>query len=312
MKILIFGAGAVGLTFGGFLSRHHEVTLLGRAKQMKAIRRHGLTITGIWGRHHFKNFHLAMQVRALAGKKFDLVLFTVKAYDTEAAARQLKKVLKRPAPVIVLQNGLGNIETVHRFFSKTQVLAGRVIFGALIPKPGQVKITVIANPTAIGETAVRRETPRVKKVVREFKKAGLPVVSCADVQSVLWAKVIYNCALNPLASILGCHYGFLMEKDETRLVMDEVIQEIYALARKMKVKLNPPSAEKYQKLFYSQLVPRTYNHHPSMLQDLRRGKQTEIDALSGAVARLGAKYGVPVPVNALLAAAIRKKEKENL
>lgn len=309
LRILIFGAGAVGSTFGGFLSRHHDVTLLGRPRHLKAIWNSGLLITGIWGRHHFKKFELATGASDLTGKKFDLVLLTVKAYDTAKAAGQLKKILKNKPVVLSLQNGLGNIEALHAVFPPRQILAGRVIFGAILSKPGQVKITVMAHPTAIGETSVRKETPRVKALVRDFKKAGLPVAATPDIVSVLWAKVIYNCALNPLASLLGCRYGDLMEKEETRSVMNEVIAEIYDLARKMKVKLMPPAAEKYQKLFYSQLVPRTYHHYPSMLQDLRHGKRTEIDALSGAVTKLGEKYGVPVPVNALLAARIRKREK---
>lgn len=309
MKILVFGAGAVGSTFGGFLSKSHEVTLLGRPRHLSAIQKQGLKLSGIWGKHHFKNFHYATDSKDLVRQSFDLVLVTVKAYDTDKAAQQLKKIITRRTLILSLQNGLGNIEALQNYFPKNQILAGRVIFGAILSKPGQVKITVMANPTAIGETSVPKITPRVKNIVAAFKKAGLPVVTTPNVQSVLWTKVIYNCALNPLASLLDCHYGYLMEKEETRLVMDEVIFEIYDLASKMKVKLNPPSVEKYQKLFYTQSVPRTYHHHPSMLQDLRHGKRTEIDALNGQIAKLGEKHKVPTPVNALLTQMIHSRHK---
>ncbi len=314
MKVLVFGAGAVGLTLGGFLSKDHEVTLLGRPNNIQAIRQKGLLISGIWGRHLFRKFNLATRPNQLNGKQFDLVLLTVKAYDTINAARLLKAKTGRrrgSAPLILsLQNGLGNVETLHRFFPPSQILAGRVIFGAKIPKPGQVKITVMADPLSIGETSVKKMTARVKAIVRKFQESKIPAVATDDVAAQLWAKVIYNCALNPLASLKNCPYGELMEKKNTRNIMDCVIREIYAVAKKHRVKLVPSTWRKYQKLFYSHLVPATYHHHPSMLQDLERHKPTEIDALNGAVMRLGKKAGVPTPINEFLTALIKEREKE--
>jgi 2-dehydropantoate 2-reductase len=313
VKILVFGAGAVGLTVGGFLSRDHEVTLLGRPRYLKPIRQKGLTVSGIWGRHHFSRFSLATnfaQVKKLK-TRFDLVLITVKAYDTERAAREIKKIAGPKTLLLSLQNGLGNIETLHRYFSKKCVLAGRIIFGVEMPAPAHVKVTVMAEPSAIGETFKTGMSPRVSKIAALFNEAGIPSAACPDVKALLWAKVIYNCALNPLASLLGSHYGFLMEKELTRMLMDEAVGEIYAVAKKARVHLKPETAEKYLALFYSKLVPRTYNHHPSMLQDLRNGKKTEIEALNGAIARIGKKNSVPAPVNAMLAEMIRQKERES-
>lgn len=79
--------------------------------------------------------------------------------------------------------------------------------------------------------------------MRAFSKAGIPCEATPDIKSKLWAKVIYNCALNRLASVLNCHYGKLTESEETRLVMDEVIEEIYEVAQKARVSLNPKSPE---------------------------------------------------------------------
>jgi 2-dehydropantoate 2-reductase len=310
MKILVYGAGAVGSTFGGFLSRDHEVTLLGRRRHLQAIRRRGLEVTGIWGRHRFRRFVLETDVRNLirSRKAFDWILVTVKSYDTLQAARALRRLAAPSSVIVLLQNGLGNIEIFHRYFPRRQVLAGRVIFGAVVSAPGRVKITVMAHPTAVGETAQRKVTPRVRRMVRGFAKAGLPSVACADVQALLWAKVIYNCALNPLASLLACHYGLLGESGQTRAVMDRVIEEIYQVARKAGVRLAPPSPAAYRKVFYSTLVPRTYHHHPSMLQDLRYGRRTEIDALNGAIVRLGRRYQVRTPANRYLTYLVKKKE----
>jgi 2-dehydropantoate 2-reductase len=310
MKVLIYGAGAIGSTFGGFLSPNHDVTLLGRPKHLNAIRKKGLHISGIWGKHHFKKFHLESDSKKLLSQKipFDLILLTVKSYDTEKAAQDIRKLITSNTVVISLQNGLGNIEALHKKLAARQVLGGRVIFGAALPKPGQIKITVMAEPTAIGETSEKRLTPRVKEIARLFSKAGVPSVPTADIESVLWRKVIYNCALNPLASLLSCHYGKLTEEIESRLVMAEVVCEIYDVAKKSAVKLDPATPKDYLRLFYSKLVARTYDHRPSMLQDLEKGKRTEIDALNAAIVKLGKKYGVKTPINAKLAELIKRKE----
>lgn len=311
-RVLVFGAGSVGSTFGGFLSDHADVTLLGRKKHLKAISEKGLSISGLWGKFHFERFEFALSEKELAGKVFDLVLLTVKAYDTLSAARALQKIVSPKTLILSLQNGLGNIETLHRFFPKEQVLGGRVIFGAKNPAPGKIEITVMAEPAAIGETSIKKITSRVKQISQWIHRCGIPAAACEDIESTLWRKVIYNCALNPLCSLLNCHYGYLTEKKSTLNVMNEVIREIYCVAKRCKIKLNPASPKQYQKIFYSKLVPRTYHHHPSMLQDLQKSKRTEIDALCGAIADLGKKKKVSVPVNARLAQMIRDREKENL
>lgn len=328
MKILVFGAGAIGSAFGGFLSKQNDVTLLGRKEHLEAIRRKGLKVTGIWGRHTFRFKELVTCIHDLdRSRPFDLILCTVKSYSTAKAAGLIKQILdiqgtgldKQSRPVshfrtnsktmvVSLQNGLGNIEALCDVLPKKQILAGRVIFGVELKKPGQIHISVIAAPTAIGEIMKRQITPRVKKIAKTFKDAGLSSVAVRDVRSLLWAKVIYNAALNPLASLLETHYGFLGKNKSTRTTMDLVMEEIYAVAKKAGIVLQPRTVVAYKKLFYKKLLPRTYDHHPSMLQDLQHGRSTEIDALNGMIVALGKKYKVAVPVNKLLTHLIKAEE----
>ena len=311
MKILIYGTGAVGSAFGGFLSRDHEVTLLGRGKHLAAIRRQGLRVSGIWGRHIFRKFRLVSDESRLRRKPepYDLILVTVKSYDTARAARGIQKLLSPRTLVVSLQNGLGNVEALRRMIPANRILAGRVIFGVEHHAPGKIKITVMASPTAVGEITQHQISVRARLLARVFDRAGIPSVACPDVQSLLWAKVIYNAALNPLASLMDCHYGYLGDNPATRLIMDEVIDEIYRVAERADVRLVPDSPKGYRKIFYSQMVPRTYNHHPSMLQDLNHGKRTEIEAINGAIVRIAKKVKLAVPVNAELVRLIRKKER---
>ena len=309
MRVLVYGAGKVGSTAGGFLSRHHDVTFLGRRRHLGAIKKSGLHLSGIWGKFHFKKLKLETDFNRLKkAPAFDLILVTVKSYGTPAAAKEIGKILKPHTLVLSLQNGLGNAEALARFIPKKQILAGRVIFGAAMPVPGHIKITVMAEPTAIGEAFGAKLTPRVKTIVKAFQKSGFPCAAAPDVQKVLWAKVVYNCALNPLASILNCHYGLLTESEKTRSVMNDVIAEIYAVAKRKKVKMNPSKPKAYEELFYSRLVPRTYLHRPSMLQDLEGGKRTEIGALNGAITKLGKSVKVKTPVNRFLEREILSRE----
>jgi len=307
MKILVFGAGSIGMTFGGFLSPRHDVTLLGRKPHMAAVRRRGLRVGGIWGRHVFRRLKTATDPRAL-GRDYDLILLTVKSYDTEKAARRLRNLLGPNTAVVSLQNGVGNLEILRRHLPADRVLGARVIFGVVMKGPADLEVTVIAKPTAVGEASLKKITPRAKKIAAMFDRAGLPSVPAADIQSVLWAKLVYNCALNPLASLLGSNYGFLGDHGLTRSLMDEIIAEVYRVARAGRVVMNPPNEAAYRKLFYGKLVPSTYHHHPSMLQDLRNGKRTEIEALSGAVVRMARKTGKAAPVNEYLWKAIREKQ----
>lgn len=308
MRILIYGSGAIGSAFGGFLSNAgHQVTLHGRPWHLNQIKKHGLKIDGIWGRHIFKDFQLVTRFHQLKRlrQSFDLILLSVKSYDTDRACRELK-LLRIRCPILLLQNGLGNIEVAHQYFTKSQVLAGRVIFGSELV-PGRVKITVWGGDVLIGETSKKTISPRAKQIANLFTRAGIKSQPVRNIQKHIWAKVIYNSSLNPLASLLNTHYGTLLESGCTRQIMREVVRECYAVAKKIGQDLNPPTSERYIHWLFTKLIPDTYHHHPSMLSDLKRGKRTEIDALNGAIAKIGKANGIKTPVNSLLAQVIKKR-----
>ena len=121
----------------------------------------------------------------------------------------------------------------------------------------------------------------------------------------LWAKVLYSAALNPLGALLGVPYGALAAGPDTRAIMDAVIDEAFAVARGEGVTLAWPDAAAYRATFYGRLVPSTAGHRSSMLQDMERGRPTEIDAINGEVVARGAARGVSVPTNAVLTRLIR-------
>lgn len=306
MKILIFGAGGVGSVVGGFLARTgHEVALLGRPWHIDAIRKNGLSISGIWGDYRIKAFDLYTSVEEIkkAGASFDLIILTVKAYDTERAVSELAGLMGDDTMLLSLQNGLGNIETVLKKVRPENFLAGRLIFGVEV-LPGAAKVTVIADPIYIG--AVAGASPKLApgRLAVSMTNAKIPTEAVADILPYIWSKVIYNCALNAICTIHEMPYGKILEDAATRRQMEAVVRECYAVGLRKGVKLAPATADEFIALLTGTLIPRTAAHYPSMLQDKRRGKRTDIDALNGAIARLAEEAGIPAPVNAELARSL--------
>jgi 2-dehydropantoate 2-reductase len=189
------------------------------------------------------------------------------------------------------------------------VLGARVIFGAERVRPGHVRVTVNAAPVLVGSPDPDDAGRRAHAVewAARFDDAGIPSTATDNLVGELWAKVFYNAALNPLGALLGVPYGYLADDPDARALMDEAIDEAFAVARAADVRLAWPDAAAYRTTFYERLVPPTAAHRSSMLQDLERGRPTEIDAINGYVARRGAALGVPTPVNATLAHMIRAR-----
>lgn len=310
-RILIAGAGALGSVFGGFLRcAGDDVTLLGRAAHLDAIAADGLRIDGLWGAHHVTGLVVATDVGALRGR-FDLILLPVKSYDTAAMAGAVAPLLADDGVMISLQNGLGNVEQVEAAVGAPRALGARVIFGATIPRPGHALVTVFADPTAIGALAPDIHPARdaaARLWAARIDAAGVPTVHTDVLPALLWGKVFYNAALNPLGALLAVHYGALPEHPQSRALMDEVIAEAFAVARADGVALRWPDAAAYRDEFYQRLVPATYDHRSSMLQDLERGRRTEIDAINGEVRRRGAGHGIATPVNEALTRLVRAVE----
>lgn len=309
-RVLVAGAGALGSVFGGFLRlAGHDVTLLGRAAHLAAIRTNGLRIDGLWGEHRATDFGLAVQATDARGP-FDVVLLAVKSYDTEAMAAAVAPLLAADGVIISLQNGLGNAEAIAAHVGAARVLAARVLVGAELLGPGHVRVTVYADPVLVGawEGGHPRSAVQARWCAERLAAAGIPAAYCDDIRAALWGKVLYNAALNPLGALLGVHYGVLGEHAHTRAIMDAVIDEAFAVACAAGVPLAWASAAAYRAVFYGRLVPSTFYHRSSMLQDLERHRPTEIDAINGQVWQRGAVHGIVTPVNELLTRLVHARE----
>lgn len=308
MNILIFGAGALGSVFGGFLSREHGVTLIGREEHMRAITKRGLRITGIWGEHTFTRLRALTSVEQIPPEeRFDLIMRTTKSYDTAQAVREVAHLVDEGTAVLSMQNGIGNEETIASVVGEERTMGGMAIFGARLLEPGCAEVTVYASECLVGELA-GGATPRAKKIAYAFSLAGIPTKPSEDIIRDKWLKAFYNIALNPLSAILRVPYGRLGGMEETRRLMREMLREAFEVASAKGIRLEYTWEEYYEYLLEN-LLPPTAKHISSMLQDMERGKKTEVDYMNGAVVSLGRKLGIATPVNETITEIVKALER---
>jgi 2-dehydropantoate 2-reductase len=310
-RVLVAGAGAVGSVIGGMLATAgHSVTLLGRPAHLGTIASEGLALEGLWGERTVRDLTLVTTVDELA-EPYDAVVLTVKSYDTAATLALVQRLAKPDGCVIAMQNGLGNVEQVVEAVGPTRALGARVIFGATLPRAGLARVTVCADPVALGAAVPANPVaePLAERWAARLAAAGIPTEYTHDLQAHLWTKIFYNAALNPLGALLGLPYGALAADPDGRALMDAVIGECFAVAAARGVVPLVATADAYRELFYGRLVPSTAHHRSSMLQDLERGRATEIEAINGCIWRYGREAGIPTPVNATMTRLIRFRER---
>lgn len=299
------GAGALGSVFGGLLAEHgHEVTFVGLDEHIKAIQQKGLVIRGIWGEHALREVPAFYGTEGLKGT-VDAVLLSVKSYHTRQVIRQALPFMHEDTLVFSIQNGLGNWEEIAKAVGWDKTVGARVIFGAEIEEPGVARVTVYADKVLVGSPTGEAAADKIRQACRDFCASGIPTEISDRIESFLWGKVLYNCSLNALGAILNVPYGFLGEMPELRSIMRAIIDEIFLVAHAKGVPMVYSGPEDYWRFFLEKQLPPTIAHRSSMLQDMDRGRLTEIDSLNGAIARYGRELSVPTPVNETLTAIIK-------
>ena len=312
MRILIFGAGAVGQAVGCMLSASgNQVDMIVRERYLNDLRSDGLTVTGIFGEYHTDTektgyFSTIPDVKT---NNYDYALITTKSYDTGCALTELSKLDNQNFNVVSLQNGCGNFEKLIERFGHKRSLAARVITGFEIEHTGLVRITVSADAVHIGGSTEGDIPESAARLAAAIHDAGLPAEPTPYIRRDLLAKLLYNSALNPLGASLGVHYGALGDDPGIRNIMSAVIREVFIVIKAMGAETNWSSAEDYESFFYGKQIPATYNHRSSMLQDIEKGKRTEIDALTGYVSAQGRLHNVSTPVCDTMTELIRFMER---
>lgn len=310
MKTLIYGAGAVGLGLAScLLKAGAEVWIVARRDTVAALRKKGLTRTGIFGRFRAKpeGFKAYQSVNGIEGEQFDFILVCTKSYDSAGAAEDLSRhqgIFSGDTKIVLCQNGWGNAEKFTVHFPKERIYSARVITGFTRHRPNEVEITVHADAIHIG-SLFGCDIACMGRLAEAIAEGGIPCVTAGDIEKDLWAKMLYNCALNPLGAILDVPYGVLAQNNWSRELINHIVKECFAVMAAAGFRTHWQSAGEFLKVFYGKLVPDTAGHKSSTLQDIEAGKRTEIDALTGEVLALAKKYGVEAPFNRTIYAIVK-------
>jgi 2-dehydropantoate 2-reductase len=299
MKVLFLGAGAVGLPVAARISDLAEVFAVCRQDHASAIRKSGFRMTGLWGDRN---------VRLACGedpphRSWDYVIISAKSIDTLSICTRYADIL-RETEVVSLQNGIGNEEIIGEFTDR--VIGGMIITGFAWQGPGAVQVTVEGGVMKLGRFPTGSDSA-VRQLVDLVRESGIPVEESPDIRSELWAKTLYNCALNPLGALMGVPYGDLLSVHSWEIIRN-IIGEAFAVATAEGASFTWKTPEEYLEFLRTVQVPSTAGHRSSMLQDLERGRMTEIDFMNGAVVTRGASRGIAVPVNACISELIRFRE----
>jgi 2-dehydropantoate 2-reductase len=277
-SILICGTGALATFFAARLSAiGMRVTMLGSwAEAIATLNEHGAKLG-----------NSAYPVRAVSDPRecrgAELALVLVKAWQTERTARQLAECLSEAGIAVSLQNGLGNRETLTATLGLERVKGGITTSGATLLGPGY------ARPGGEGVTTLEAH-PALDVLAAHLTESGLRVERSDAVESLVWGKLVINSAINPLTALFQIPNGKLLESPPAREMMAALARETAQVAAMQGINL--PFGDPV--VAVEEVARRTASNFSSMYQDVLRGAPTEIDAINGAVARLG---GENAPLN---------------
>ncbi len=292
IRVLIYGGGAVGLGIAScLLQSGNDVDILARPQTVAALEHEGLIRTGIFGCVHAKPgaFRCYQSLDEACNRLYDFILICTKSFDSPCAARDLAEHSHciDHATIVLFQNGWGNAEVFAACFDKRRIYKHRA---------NEVEITVHADSIHIG-SLFGESADAVERLCHAISAGGIPCAKTDAIEKDLWAKMLYNCALNPLGAVLGVPYGELAKHAPTRDLMGRIVKEVFAVMAASGYSTHWQNACDFLRVFYDRLVPDTAEHKSSMLQDITAGKRTEIDALNGAVIHLAGECGIDTPYN---------------
>jgi 2-dehydropantoate 2-reductase len=292
MRIAVMGAGGTGGCLGGLLARAgNEVILIARGEHLDAIRRNGLRV-----KSHLGDFTVKPEATDNPGDvgPVELVLFTVKTYHNGKAVPATAPLVEEVTAVMPLQNGVESFDQLARGLGPECVLPGASYGGAHIESPGVISQQSHDFRIVFGELDGSASI-RARRIQDTFSGAGIEAELSADVVKALWTKLLLLAPVSGATSASRVRIKQLLQYPEPRQTFLAAMREVEAVGRAKGVHFDPDIVEKMARFIES--YPDFQN---SMHIDIELGRPLELDALNGAVVRLGREAGVPTPVNSLL------------
>ena len=330
MHILVIGAGAIGSLVGGRLTAVDcHVTLLERADWITTVHENGLSITAANGQQKVVYPNIAKHIDEIADiSKFDMVLISVKSFDTQEAIYPLKDKLQSHTHFLSLQNGIGNEEILADNFPNNPVIAGSITLPVEVPQPGSIIISKEKGGIGLAPMSNIKDQVFLNNLVSKLEESGFTVKTYNDYKSLKWSKLLMNIINNPICAILDMPPNQILDNPALFDLELESMRETVRVMRAQNIKVIslPPYPltllaigltwapnwllRKILQPFFS---GGRGNKLPSLQIDLQRKRnQSEVTVLNNRVAIVGTKVGIPTPVNHALSGILDGIAKGNI
>ena len=323
MRVAIYGAGSLGTILGAFISKAGvPIELINRNKaHVEALKTKGAQVVGTM---NFCQPVVAYTPAEMSGT-YDIVFLMTKRQHNPEVVTMLKDFLAPDGVLVTFQNGLPEMQ-IAEILGEERVLGCTVAWGATLQSPGVCELTSEPDALSYSLGAISAKRSKHFNQVKEL----LELMGKVDVEEnfigTRWSKLLINAAFSGMSAVLGCTFGEAAGPKESRRIVQALIKECIDVCKKGGIRIEPVQGKDIVKLLdYSHplkrafsffIIPIAIRKHAklkaSMLQDLEKGKLTEVDAINGAVSDYGRKVGFPTPMNDKVVEIIHRIEKGEL
>lgn len=302
MRIAVLGAGAMGMLFGGYLSSNNEVLLVEiDPSRVDKINRDGICVRE---KNEDRHFHPHASSCTKGFEPVDLVLVFVKAMFTEDALRANLDLIGKSTYLMTLQNGAGHEQKLLKFADEEHIIIGSTQHNSSIIGNG------VVNHGGSGITSIgllNGNSSSLCDIADNLTKCGIKCVTCDEVKKQIWTKLFTNTAASALTAVLQVPLGFLVEDEDAHSIMKKLCREAVAVANEE----GSARFDEAEAIAGVEAVCRNAKDgYTSIYSDIREGRKTEVDTISGSVIAAAKRLNVPVPCHEMLVALIHALERK--
>jgi len=299
MKVYIVGSGGAGGYLGGLLARSgKDVTLVARGEHYRAIRAKGLKIRSVLGDFEVRPVGVIDRISNMMNP--DLIIFSVKTYDTEQTAKDLKPVVGKDTILISLQNGVENDREIKKHIPHGRIYPGIAYLASARTRPGFIEQTGGPRKFIFGDRQ-DPENPKLKEVEAYMREAGVDALVSADITRDLWKKFMFIVAFSGMTAICRSPIGKVLGDPLTEGLYERCAKEAIRVAESMNIPV--------EEWAFENIMTNSRNFPPdsksSLLVDIENHRRTEIETLNGSLVRLAKSKNIDVPINEVIYGAIK-------
>ena len=304
MKILFVGAGALGSRFGYMLFKNNEdVTFVDSWEEhVENIRNNGLKV--IIDEEDLGNYYIPIYRPDQVSGKYDVVFVATKSMQLRSMLEQVKHLFHKDTKIICILNGLGHVQTLKDYIKEENILIGVTVWTSGLAGPG------VLSAHGVGKIELKQvkedNLDKTLDLVNRLNASGLNIKYSEDTYQSIWHKAGLNCVLNTYCTLIDCNINQYGSFDKNIELTRAVLSEVTAVGKAEGIEVKQEVIEKNIENLFS--LETGGAHYPSLYQDMKNGRLTEIDYLNGEVSRLGKKHNIPTPVCDVITLMIHSKE----